>query len=120
MTTTNVISNKQYEAMDIDDKIGTLMFADIWYDCLSYVDTKNLKKSVVIPKGARILKVLVMTNSHPEFKNIINKTIPYKHPVCAHKTADGAYQREDLKKLMGGDLWWINNPLGDAIIVCSV
>lgn len=117
MTTTSIISKEEYATMGIDGKVGTLMFGDDWYDVLSYVDTKKFRKSVELPKGSRIVKILVKTMSHPEFKNIANKSIPYKHPLVAYATDDGAYQRET--PFMPNDWWYMNNPLGDAIVVVN-
>ena len=122
MTTTSIISKEEYATMGIDGKVGTLMFGDDWYDVLSYVDTKKFRKSVELPKGSRIVKILVKTMSHPEFKNIANKSIPYRHPLVAYATDDGAFQRTDLEQLTLTDVstwWFMNNPLGDAIVVVN-
>ena len=105
MTTTTVISKAQYE-QNIENKVGTLMFSDDFYDATHYVDCVKVSNHFGL-KGK--IKVIVMTDDHKDFKNIANKDIPYKSPVCAFKDQDGAYNV--------GSIYFSINPVGDAYII---
>lgn len=117
MTTIEIISRAEYKASGIANSVGTLMFGDDWYDCKHYVDLYELRKNITLPKGSQIHNILVKTQSHPQFKNIANKQIPYKYALCSDKTADGAFYKS-FGRWEGG-MYAVMNPLGDAVIVVS-
>jgi len=109
MTTTTILTNAQYE-QNIKDKVGTLMFGDDFYDTTHYVDCVKVRKHFGL-KGK--IKIIITTQSHPQFKNIANTTIPYKNPVCAGEDYAGAYRHT-----VGNFSYWAtNNPVGDAYII---
>jgi len=68
-----------------------------------------------LPKGARILSILVPTSTSPNYKNIANKQVPYKDALCADKTQDGAYYKEYPE--INFAMWASDYPFGDAVIV---
>lgn len=115
--TITIISKNLFEK-DYQDKLGSLMFPAEWYDCLHHTDTRKLRKNLPsIPKGSRVLRVLVPTANHPEFVNKQNKTIPYKHSLCANEGDDGAYYKTYPE--MNFAMWATDYPLGNAVIVLS-
>ena len=73
MTTIQVIPHSQYQ-QQLKDKIGTLMFPDELHNSTGYVDLVKLRKNIKdqIPKGKKIVGVIVHTTSSPNFKNIAN------------------------------------------------
>ena len=107
---TTIISKADYALME--NEVGTIMFGDKFYDCSSYVDLKKVRKNFNI-KGR--IKIIVMTKSHPDFKNKSNKDIPYKSPVCAGEDYDGAYTYKYGNGC--GRMTATDFPLGDAFIV---
>jgi hypothetical protein len=117
MTTIQVISktefNKQYK-----NKTGSLMFPSNYWDCLHYCDEEKLKSNLPtpLPKGAKILYVLIHTDASPDYKNIANTLVPYRTPLCADRNADGAYYYTSRH---GFSMWAVNHPVGDAIIVIN-
>lgn len=110
MTTTTVITNAEYK-QNIAGKVGTLMFSDDYYDATHYVDVSKVRKQFGL-KGK--IKIMITTDSHPEFKNIANKDIPYKHRMCASHDYDGAYLVTDGRF---GQYYAMDYPVGDAYIV---
>lgn len=102
MTTNTIITNTEYNSGTLRQKTGTLMFPDELYDVIHFCDITKIRKNLGerIPKGKRILAVLVHTTASPHFKNELNMDIIYKIPVFAY---------EDLSY----------NPVGDVIIVVS-
>jgi hypothetical protein len=72
---------------------------------------KNIKDQ--IPKGKKIVGVIVHTTSSPHFKNIANRQVPYKSPLCAHATQDGAYKTNKY----GFEAFISDHPVGDVIVV---
>ena len=114
MTTIQVISNEQYK-QELKDKIGTLMFPDELHNSTGYVDLVALRKNIKdqIPKGKKIVGVIVHTTSSPHFKNVANRQVPYKSPLCAHPTQDGAYQVNKY----GMEMFVSDHPVGDVIVV---
>ena len=116
MATIQVISQEQY-TQELKDKIGTLMFPDELHNSTGYVDLVKLRKNIKdqMPKGAKILAVLVHTDSSPLFKNVANTQVPYKSPLCAHPTQDGAYKTNKY----GFEAFISDHPVGDVIVVSS-
>ena len=117
MTTIQIITNTEFKNQ-YQNKTGSLMFPSVYYDCLGMCDRKLLRELLPnpLPKGTRILKVLVHTDASPEYKNIANRLIPYKSPACADSHDDGAYLYTSRH---GFSMWAIDNPLGDAIVVVN-
>lgn len=113
-TTIEVITRAEYETK-YAERVGSLMFTSQWWDIDSYVDKKKLRKNIKdqLPKGKKILKVLVAERCNPRYKNVANLLVPYEYPVCAIQTQDGAYYNPKWGN------WEVKNPLGDAIIVIS-
>lgn len=115
MATISIISNTEYKASH-KDKVGSLMFPDELHNSTHYVDLKKLKKTLGdrIPAGKKIVGVLVHTDASPLFKNVLNKEVSYKTPLCAAPNQEGAY-----KKLMFGQIeaFVCDHPVGDVIVV---
>ena len=116
MTTIQVINQATFQEQ-YGNKVGSLMFPDEWYNCLSYVNKTKLRKNIKdkLPKGARIIGVLIATQSNPNFKNIVNEAIPYETAVCADKDQAGAYYK--TYEGMTFSCWVSDFPVGDAIVV---
>ena len=114
--TTKVIPYKTYMKEYINN-VGSLMFVDDWYECNSYVDKVKLRKNIksLLPKGARIYSILIPTEGSPNYKNVVNKTIPYKTPLCASPDQDGAYLKHYPE--INFTMWASDYPIGDAIVV---
>ena len=106
-----IVSKAEYTAMSKD--IGSIMFGGKYYDCSHYVDLKALQKKLKSKKT--IKKVIVMTQEHPEFKNVANTDIPYTTPLCAEQSYAGAYYKTYPEMNFG--MWATDHPLGDAFIV---
>jgi hypothetical protein len=116
-TTITIVSKYNFEK-DYASKLGSLMFPAEWYDCLHYVDTAKLRKNLPkLPKGSKILRVLVPTTNNPEFVNQQNTAVPYKWAVCADKETDGAYYKEYPGRNFA--MWATDHPVGNAIVVVS-
>ena len=106
-----VIDNATYKK-DFQSKQGSLSFPSELWDCGYYVDKKKLRKEVALPKGARILKVLITTDNSPEFKNIVNEQITYKKAMAVPPTHPKAVE--------GRFGYGAMNPVGKAWIVISL
>ena len=123
MTTIRVIDNAEFKS-DFAPKLGSLMFPAEYYDCKHHVNTAKLRKNlekegIVLPKGAKLLRVLVQTTNHTDFKNEQNVKVPYKHPICASQNDAGAYYKT-YPEMGGFAMWATDFPLGDAIVVFNV
>ena len=99
-------------------KVGILMFASDWYDCLHNVDIKKLyQHPQLLDEGLQarqIVKILIPTMDNKEaYKNIANPVITFKHPMSCSRGDDGAYQTV----VCGNSLTVYDHPLGDCIIV---
>jgi hypothetical protein len=105
-----VIDNATYKK-DYQSKQGSLSFPDELWDCGFYVDKKKLRKAITLPKGARILKVLITTESSPEFENKVNEQIVYKTPMSVSSKHPKAEE--------GNYGYVARNPVGKAWIVIS-
>ena len=116
MTTIEVINQTVFDEK-FSDKIGTLLFPSEWYDCIEYVDKSLLRNNIkeLLPKGSRIIKVLIQVDSSPNFKNVANRKIPYKTALCADQNQDGAYYK--TYPGMNFAMWASDYPVGDAIVV---
>ena len=123
MTTITIISNTTFKTDEYQSKMGTGMFPSQLYNCVSYVDTKELRKDLIADgfqfvKGARIVGVLTQTDEHPEYKNVQNGMVRYKTPLCADRNMAGAFFTH-LKARPDFQYWAVNHPVGDVIIVMS-
>ena len=122
MTTIKVIDNGEFKKV-YADKLGSLMFPAEYYDCKHHVNTAKLRKNlekegIILLKGAKLLRVLVPTTNNENFKNEQNIKVPYKHPICAAQTDDGAYQKSYPEM---NYITWVNDyPLGNAIVVFNI
>lgn len=116
MTSIQVITHSQYQ-QQLKDKIGTLMFPDELHNSTGYVDLVKLRKNIKdqIPKGKKIVGVIVHTTNSPHFKNIANRQVPYKNPLCAHPTQDGAYKKKF--SYCPEEMFVSDFPAGDVIVV---
>lgn len=117
MATVEVISKTRYKA-EFESRVGTLMFPSDYYNCLHHVDKQKLRKHLgeSIPKGRRILAVLVANSSSDSFKNIKNEAIFYKDPVYTDESMDGAYlYPEGINTFV----YVTNHPIGDAFVVIN-
>ncbi len=68
-------------------------------------------------KGKKIMGVIVHTTNSPHFKNIANRQVPYKSPLCAHPTQDGAYKKKF--SYCPEEMFVSDFPAGDVIVVIS-
>ena len=117
MTTTQVITKTEFKNK-YQSKLGSLLFPSEYYDCLHYCNEEELIKNLPtpLPKGAKILSVLITTDESPIYKNIANKLVPYRTPLCADRHTDGAYFYTSKR---GFQMWATDHPVGDAIIVIN-
>ena len=106
-----VIDNATYKK-DFLPKQGSIGFPSELWDCGYYVDKKKLRKEITLPKGARIIKVLITNEGSPEFENIVNKQITYKYQM-------GVSERHP-EKIEGRFGYYAMNPVGKAWIVISL
>jgi hypothetical protein len=116
MTSIQVIPHSQYQ-QQLKDKVGTLMFPDELHNSTGYVDLVKLRKNIKdqIPKGKKIVGVIVHTTNSPHFKNIANRQVPYKTPLFAHPTQDGAYMKKF--SYCAEEVPVCDFPAGDVIVV---
>jgi hypothetical protein len=110
--TTTIITAEQYKN-GIQKETGTLMFGDKYYDMLSYMDMKVLRKKFGMRKEQRIKAVVVMTKEHTEFKNVANLDLPLKYAVFCDKDDVGAEWANF------GGMYSHKHPLGDAFVVVN-
>ncbi len=118
MASITVIDNNTYKN-ELAELTGSLLFPGDYYETGRYVDKTKLRKNlpVTLPKGSRILGVLVHTTNSKGFKNISNKLVPYSTPICGDISWDGAYRRHHPK--MGFTMTAMDFPVGDAIVIVS-
>ena len=110
MTTQVSFITKQEYMNGLEKQVGSLMFSGYLYDCISLVDTKQLRKDFKNQlENKRVYAVLIYTNSSKKFKNIKNSSIKYKYSAFCDKDTDGAFFEDGY--------WVYKNPVGDAIIV---
>ena len=88
---------------------------DLYENIYSKLDKGKLRYTIRkrIPKGKRILAVLVATRSNPAWKNCPNRDIPYNYPVPLMSGDKGGVSID----VDGLDVVCSMLPLGDAIIV---
>jgi hypothetical protein len=103
--TTTVITKSEYER-NIKNKVGSLCFPADYWNATFYVKQYAIKKQFRL-KGK--IEVIITTDNHPEFKNIQNRDIPFKHAMCCDKTHDGA--------LYENSSWVYYYPVGDVFII---
>lgn len=117
MTTNIEVINLATFEEQYGDKVGSLLFPDEWYDCEKYVDKVKLRMNIKdkLPNGVRIVKVLIPVDTSPRFKNIANRLVPYKNPLCASKEQDGAYYKTYPE--INFAMYASDFPVGDAIVV---
>jgi hypothetical protein len=117
MATVEIISKSRYQA-EFEGCVGSLSFPKEYYNCLHHVDKKKLRKTLgdSLPKGKRILAVLIANNTHPSFKNIKNEAIHYLHPVYTDDTMDGAFLHPEGINTFA---YVTNHPIGDAFVVIN-
>lgn len=114
--TIHIITKKTYEEK-LKADVGSLLFPDNLWSCLHYIDEKKLKKTLKdrLPEKAKIIGVIIHTDSSPLFRNVANKEIHYKHALCIDESADGAYKKMDY----GMERWVSDHPIGDAFVVIN-
>jgi len=110
--TTTIITAEQYKN-GIQKETGTLMFGDKYYDMLSYMDMKVLRKKFGMRKEQRIKAVVVMTKEHTDFKNVANLDLPFEYAVFCDKDDVGAEWANF------GGMYSHKHPLGDAFVVVN-
>jgi len=112
-----IISEADYNKCYLK-KVGTLMFASDWYDCLHNVDLKKLYENPNLVdeslQARQIVKILIPTTDNKEaYKNRANPVITFKHAMSCSRGDDGAYQTV----VCGNSFTVYDHPLGDCIIV---
>ena len=113
MTSVSFLTHAEYKAT-LQAEQGSLMFPGNYYDCMRFVDKKEVRDNFMDElKDKRITHILVHTENSPGYKNIANRDIPYKEPVCAGHDTDGA----ELTMMCGHMMYVSLQPVGDAIIV---
>ena len=80
MTTSTVTIIKRSEFNEMD-KIGSSMSPSGFYNAKFYCDLKKIRKANPELTGKRIYKVLITTENHPNFHNVVNEKITYKQPL---------------------------------------
>lgn len=112
MAETTIVTKAYYEA-NIKPKVGNLLFPNEFYDCSFCVNMNKVNKRFVnLPKGKKILAIIVTTNLHPNFKNISNKAMPFECPICVDSSMDEAFE------IMGD--FFTYYAIGDVYIVVNV
>ena len=104
MTSVTIMKNKDFKG-----SVGTSMFPSDYYDVTFYLDVEKTRLENPELKKTKIKKVMIMTDSHPDFKNIKNEKIHYRTGLCCSADADGA--------TMGKYSYVSFNPVGDVIIL---
>ena len=102
-------SVKIMKTSEFSGEVGSLMFPSDYWDATFHCDTKKIHKEFPELKEIRIKKVMIMTNNHPDFKNIKNEKIAFKGSLCCSAEADGAVR--------GSYCFEYYNPVGDVIIL---
>jgi len=102
MTTTTIITNKEYNKLK-----GSLLILKDYYEATYSIDKKKVRNQFGL-KGK--FEVILMTHSHPDFKNISNTDIPYEYPRYCDDSDDGACRYNDYS-------WITYYPRGDAFII---
>jgi len=115
--TVSFITTSQFKS-----KYLPLLGEDIYYECLTMVDRKDVRNRFKTElKGTRLYKILITTKKHPEFKNIQNQCIKYKYNVFADKDTDGAIEdlhpMWEIKGFREYSHWLVRHPVGNVIIV---
>lgn len=107
---------KQNYFEDVAEDVATEMLSGDYFDITSDLDKKTFRKQFSELKGKRIYKILVLTDSHPEYENIQNKYAKYKNPLYYDEKLDGAV----LEHCKYGDKWRMDYAMGDIVVVYSL
>jgi hypothetical protein len=107
---TSVKIMKKSEFVGEEGKVGSLLMPSDYWDATFHCDTRKIRKAVPELKGLKILRILLMTDNHPNFKHIINKKISFKYALCCSADAEGAYYNSRGEYVY-------ENPVGDVIII---
>ena len=114
MTNINTVRIMKRSEFNETDKVGGLLFPSDYYDAKFYCDLKMIRKAVPELAGKRIYKVLITTENHPNFRNILNDKITYKHPLYCEGN------HPDARINSSGNAYVCDHPVGDVIIlVCG-
>lgn len=107
---TRIITRKEMETKELFDYLCE------YYESVKFaIDKKKTKEMLELSPKTYIYDVLVMNVKHPEFKNLSNKQIVFKMPMCCGEKDDGA-----IFCINGGFPYFCyKNPVGDAIVVVS-
>lgn len=106
---------KQQYFEDVAEDVSTEMLSGDYFDITSDLDKRIFRKQFTKGEltGKRIYKILVLTDSHPEYENIPNKYAKYKNPKYYDEKLDGAV----LEHCKYGDLWRVDYAIGDIVVV---
>ena len=113
-----VITNSEYKSGGFQSKTGSISCPNDYWDCESYCEHDEIRKNLGI-KG-KILHVLVLMRDDPNFRNVSNKAIKYRHPVFVDADLDGARESDSKRcKMSGINMYVTDHPIGDAVIVVA-
>ena len=93
-------------------KVGGLMCPGDYYDAKRHCDLKKIRKAVPELAGQRIYKILTLTDSHPDFTNVVNEKITYKNALFCDSSHPQARESEKVQWTYVCD-----HPVGNVIIV---
>jgi hypothetical protein len=101
---------EEFKQSEFCNNEGSLLMPDLFYDFKMNADVKKIKGTLGIRKN--IKHIFMMTDKHPEYKNIPNRICFYKSP---DNMGDGAYWTKTYgnKMILVGE----KHPVGDAIFV---
>jgi hypothetical protein len=105
MTSVKIVKKSEFVG-----EVGSLLMPSDYWDATFHCDTRKTRKAIPELKGLKILRVLIMTNNHPDFNNISNKKITFKYPLCCSPNTEGALYTER-------GYYVYENPVGDVIII---
>lgn len=106
---------KQQYFEEVAEDVATEALSGYYLDITSDLDKKIFRKQFTKGEltGKRIYKILVLTDSHPEYESIPNPYVQYKNPKYYDEEQEGAV----LEKCKYADLWRMDRPMGDAVVV---
>jgi hypothetical protein len=107
MTSVKIIKKSEFVG---EGNIGSLLMPSIYWDATFHCDTRKIRKAVSGLNGLKILRILIMTDNHPDFKNIINKKITFKYGLICDCDTEGCFRNSR------GEFVY-ENPVGDVIII---
>jgi hypothetical protein len=95
-------------------KVGGLMFPGEYYDATHHCDLKKISKANPELAGKRIYKILTLTDSHPDFANVVNEKITYKNALFCDSS-------HPMKKIYDNNncnpIYVCDHPVGNVVIV---